>query len=350
MEKVFLPVALFASSVIMTLGLFPALPGAKRLNRGKSAIEMGRKYETGILHLEHPGIANVHNAFLKVLENDEMISKAMSEVRLSLLVYVTNNISGAVTASDMSRYVGETYSRTWDEIVGQRDFDKKCTVLGEGVGGTNVLSLDALVSKHAPDVLYTPSSSHLNINIGNADKSGKSLHVEQYGGEFTKAYLDTDVSYHFLDQAGAALPTYHKVAVGGTFDRIHHGHKKLLTFASILCTEELTVGVSGDALLQNKVGAHLIAPQEKRMAAVEEFIRGFYPSLALNVVPLDDPFGPTVTDGSIEAIVVSSETLMGAKKINQVRRERNFKPLDIIVSRRGEASVMSSTFLRSLET
>lgn len=38
--------------------------------------------------------------------------------------------------------------------------------------------------------------------------------------------------------------TYKNVVLGGTFDRLHNGHKILLSEAALRCTERLTVGVT----------------------------------------------------------------------------------------------------------
>jgi len=48
-------------------------------------------------------------------------------------------------------------------------------------------------------------------------------------------------------------------------------------------------------------------------------------------VILEDPYGPTITDGDISAIVVSEETLPRALEINRIRRSHGLKPLDIVV-------------------
>ena len=49
-----------------------------------------------------------------------------------------------------------------------------------------------------------------------------------------------------------------------------------------------------------------------------------------------DPFGPTITEPKIDAIVVSSETIFGAFKINKIRIEKNMRPLSILVSDRND--------------
>ena len=46
---------------------------------------------------------------------------------------------------------------------------------------------------------------------------------------------------------------------------------------------------------------------------------------------LDDPYGTTIYDEDIEAIVVSEETEPTAVKINEIRVSKGMKPLDIVV-------------------
>ena len=56
--------------------------------------------------------------------------------------------------------------------------------------------------------------------------------------------------------------TYDKISghcvLGGTFDRIHPGHKILLTSALLRCSSFLTVGVTGPTMLASKTLTELI--------------------------------------------------------------------------------------------
>ena len=49
-----------------------------------------------------------------------------------------------------------------------------------------------------------------------------------------------------------------------------------------------------------------------------------------DIQELNDPYGTTISDESIDAIVVSEETEPTAFKINKIRKERGMKPLDIV--------------------
>ena len=75
------------------------------------------------------------------------------------------------------------------------------------------------------------------------------------------------------DQSGGeAKSLYSHVVLGGTFDRLHRGHKILLSTALLRCDTRLTVGVTSAALLARKTLPELIQPVEDRMREVEDFI------------------------------------------------------------------------------
>ena len=70
------------------------------------------------------------------------------------------------------------------------------------------------------------------------------------------------------------------------------------------------------------------------------------------VVPLQDPYGTTIYDECIEAIVVSEETEPTAVEINEIRVSKGMKPLDIVVVSfvlAYDGTPISSTRIRSGE-
>ena len=70
------------------------------------------------------------------------------------------------------------------------------------------------------------------------------------------------------------------------------------------------------------------------------------PSLKTDVIEISDPFGPTITDERIDAIVVSSETISGAYKINEIRKSKGYPELSVGILRRADTATLSSTFIR----
>jgi pantetheine-phosphate adenylyltransferase len=117
---------------------------------------------------------------------------------------------------------------------------------------------------------------------------------------------------------------YNKVAVGGTFDKFHDGHKLLLSTAFDI-GNHIEIGVTSDAFggLKGNIDSF-----EDRSGYVKSF---FSDKSNFNVLSLDDPFGTTIFDEDFDAIVVSKETEPTAEKINEIRCSKGMNPLDIVV-------------------
>ncbi|CAO3637070.1 unnamed protein product [Cunninghamella blakesleeana] len=125
------------------------------------------------------------------------------------------------------------------------------------------------------------------------------------------------------------LEIFNKVAVGGTFDQLHAGHKILLTMTALSTRKSLIVGVTDDVMLVSKKNREFIASTDVRISKVSEFLHRVRNGLDYSIVPITDPFGPTITDPSIQALICSHETLKGSQMVNDERLKRNFNPLAI---------------------
>lgn len=124
---------------------------------------------------------------------------------------------------------------------------------------------------------------------------------------------------------------YKNVVLGGTFDRLHNGHKILLSEAILHCTDKLTVGVTDTNMLKSKILWELIQPTAKRITTVKDFLEDVDPSIKYEVVPISDMYGPTKDDPNLDLIVVSEETVRGGEKVNEIRLQRNLSKLDVHV-------------------
>lgn len=72
----------------------------------------------------------------------------------------------------------------------------------------------------------------------------------------------------------------------------------------------------------------LIEPYENRAERVRTFLRDISPRLNSRVVPLHDPFGPTIVEEDVQFLMVSNETMRAGEKINEIRKSKNFPELE----------------------
>lgn len=125
--------------------------------------------------------------------------------------------------------------------------------------------------------------------------------------------------------------SFEHVVIGGTFDRLHAGHKILLVEAVLRAEKSLTIGVTENEMLASKKLRELILPTSERIGLLENFLKDCDPTLAYKLEPIVDPFGPSIVDPQLELIVGSEETARGCEKVNEKRLEKGLKGLAIII-------------------
>ena len=124
------------------------------------------------------------------------------------------------------------------------------------------------------------------------------------------------------------MKRYSKVCLGGTFDRIHLGHKSLLDMAFNL-SNNVIIGLTTDKRANKNRNEECLNTYQERYSSLDHYIlesfKGKY-----SIVELDDDWGPGIFDKDLEAIIVSEETEKVAFTLNKNRKLRGLEELKIV--------------------
>ena len=140
------------------------------------------------------------------------------------------------------------------------------------------------------------------------------------------------------------------VATGGTFDEIHIGHIALLSQA-FKAGRKVIIGVSSDAFAKKR-GKNLNHVYEQRIDNLKKLIKKEFGDVNYEIARLDGDFGPAVTTGDVGALVVSSETEVKGRLLNDLRAKNGLKPASVIsveMIKSEDGSPISSTRIRAGE-
>ena len=119
--------------------------------------------------------------------------------------------------------------------------------------------------------------------------------------------------------------------VAGTFSKLHKGHKHLLKRTFSLA-ERVIVCITTDEYVQKLGKEHPIEDYYIRLTTLTKFLKDIGVLERAIFYPLEDMYGPAVTNKEVEVLFVSEETFIKALQVNRVRIERGLKGLDIFVT------------------
>lgn len=202
----------------------------------------------------------------------------------------------------------------------------------------------------------------LRIRGGSSNEfmRSKQIEIERVPGGLTVHQSSPQNAFH-----ESPSHRHRFVAVGGTFDHLHAGHKLLLTMTALVLDLRsiegacLTIGITGDELLKNKKFKEELEDFSERQLAVQTFLLGVLglvslkhtldktqhvksssphgrevhntlkSGLTIKYVEIFDPCGPTITDKTITALILSAESRGGGQVVNNKRREQAWSALEI---------------------
>lgn len=132
---------------------------------------------------------------------------------------------------------------------------------------------------------------------------------------------ENQLPVHVTSLPNFPLKRFQRVGIGGTFDHLHAGHKLMLSVAVMLAGKTLLCGITapGGRMLEGKHYQERIESWEERVRRVKEFLSKFCPGdIQTEIIQLNDPFGPTISDAALEALIVSPETYAGGEASTRI--------------------------------
>ena len=121
-----------------------------------------------------------------------------------------------------------------------------------------------------------------------------------------------------------------RVCMGGTFDVFLIGHEALILRA-LDVSEHVLIGLTTDEKAGKSRSEFVVTPYADRKNRLAEWLRSEGVDKRVEIVPLNDDWGPAALGEDFEGIIVSEETEGMAGALNQVRKESGVDKLEVIV-------------------
>lgn len=118
------------------------------------------------------------------------------------------------------------------------------------------------------------------------------------------------------------------VILGGTFSRLHEGHRQLLMRAKPFSV--IHIGLTTDALAHH-MHSEPVPKAVIRLSALRHELKRLGLYSRCRIFPIVSRSGPAREMKNLDAIIVSPETEPVAQKINHARLRRRLRPLHVIV-------------------
>jgi len=144
---------------------------------------------------------------------------------------------------------------------------------------------------------------------------------------------------------------YKLVALGGTFDVLHAGHRHLLSEAFKL-GDVVLIGVTNDQLVATLHKKHQVRSFSSRVRDLDRFLKTRRWSQRARINALREPYGPAASQKRLQALIVSKGTLPSGRRLNRLRQQNGLQPLDLVVvdlTKAADGKPISTTRIRNGE-
>jgi len=280
-----------------------------------------------------------------ILANNKLLELAIEKCETTLFVTYTGGQQSTNAVDDpmsLRIQMPEIYNVLWDFCMDQNKLDLDCRVLMN----TEDFKDKSSVIKENQVTLIINSGLEIDTACLQSKDLPSSVQVVTFQDQL-KDFVAGDRYVLYDNYHARPMPKYQHLCLGGTFDQLHNGHKKLLTVGIQMCTEKMVIGITGDEMLKKKKNREMIQSIKHRMSNVEKFVKSMRSDIEYDILEISDPWGPAIVRPELEAIVVSSETIGGARMINEMRNEKKMKPLATMAVLRSNIHTLSSTFVRN---
>lgn len=255
----------------------------------------------------------------------EATKKSLRKGRLNIVVAsplfddVQQGKSPKASFEQVQAFLKWCYAMSWGPAVeaDQLLFDVDVLLMGSQNAQAKLSQLQK------PDELFIVNEKDFKppFDIGNATK----LEIGSDG--------ESDIDASASSDGPSSFQQHEAIALGGTFDHLHVGHKILLSMGCLLATRRIVVGVTGESMLAKKRHAELLESIQTRLDRVALFMNAFCNAIGRtelfhDIVILKDVAGPPGSDPNITALLFTDETVGGADFIDKERTKRDLKVLD----------------------
>ncbi len=147
------------------------------------------------------------------------------------------------------------------------------------------------------------------------------------------------------------MKKFNKIGLGGTFDRLHSGHKLFIDIAAHY-SQIIHIGMVSDSYLEKKPKKYnkMIQSYETRKEMIKKYLITREVTFIFSEIKTPGMDRQLALKSDLNALITSQETLLGSIEVNNLRSKKDKSKLTIIITPnviRKTGILESSTQLRA---